>query len=149
MCIRDRYRPLSASDGIVIADSQHKIRFVNTAALRIYKVLGIGEAVGLQLFDRRLTMHIVRETTVSSHPYEKEIEAGNLVLLQRSIPIYHGGQQRTVLVISDVTELRKKEKELLIKSAVIQEIHHLSLIHILMLCRRRICRRSATRSIRR
>lgn len=121
----EQYKALSASDGIVIADSQHKIRFVNTAALRIYKVLGVGEAVGLQLFDRRMTMHIVKETTVSRHPYEKEIEAGNLVLLQRSIPILVDGQQRrTVLVISDVTDLRKKEKELLIKSAVIQEIHH-------------------------
>lgn len=121
----EMYRPLSASDGVVIADRQHKIRFVNTAALRIYKVLGIGEAVGLHLFDRRVTMHVVKETTVHSHPYEKEIEVGNLILLQRSIPIYQDGEhRRTVLVISDVTELRKKEKELLIKSAVIQEIHH-------------------------
>lgn len=121
----EQYRCLSASDGIVIADSRHKIRFVNTAALRIYKVLGVGDAVGLQLFDRRMTMHVVRETTARRRPYEKEVEAGNLVLLQRSIPIYRNGEQcRTVLVISDVTELRKKEKELFIKTAVLQEMHH-------------------------
>ncbi|MGL5513157.1 MAG: sensor histidine kinase, partial [Sporomusa sp.] len=35
-----------------------------------------------------------------------------------------GFLERTVFIISDVTEIRKKEKELLVKSAVIQEIHH-------------------------
>ncbi len=119
------YRPLSASDGIIITDKRSKIVFANTAASSIYKVLGVGKMVGHHIFDRQITMHITKETTVSQRPYEKEIEAGNLVLVQRNIPLMKNDQLvRTVIVVSDVTELKKKEKELLIKSAVIQEIHH-------------------------
>ena len=48
-----------------------------------------------------------------------------MVLVMRALPVLHKGKvQRLVVLVSDVTELRKKEKELLIKSAVIQEIHH-------------------------
>lgn len=122
---RELYRPLSASDGIIITDKRSKIVFANTAASSIYKVLGVGKMVGHHIFDRQITMHITKETTVSQRPYEKEVEAGNLVLVQRNIPLIKNEQLvRTVIVVSDVTELRKKEKELLIKSAVIQEIHH-------------------------
>lgn len=122
---KELYRPLSASDGIIITDKRGKIVFANTAVSSIYKVLGVGKMVGHHIFDRQITMHITKETTVSQRPYEKEIEAGNLVLVQRNIPLMKNDQLlRTVIVVSDVTELRKKEKELLIKSAVIQEIHH-------------------------
>ena len=119
------YRPLSASDGIIITDKHGKITFANIAARSIYKVLGVGEMLGHHMFDREITMHIKKETTHLQRPYEKEMEIGNLVLVQRSIPIYDNQRLfRTVIIVSDVTELKKKEKELLIKSAVIQEIHH-------------------------
>lgn len=122
---RNMYRQLSASDGIIITDKRNKITFANTAAVSIYKVLGVGNIVGHHMFDRQITMHITKETTISQRPYEKELEAGNLVLMQRSIPIIQDGKVlRTVLIVSDVTEVRKKEKEIMIKSAVIQEIHH-------------------------
>jgi two-component sensor histidine kinase len=48
-----------------------------------------------------------------------------MILVQRAIPICDGHQaERVALIVADVTEIKKKEKELLIKSAVIQEIHH-------------------------
>jgi two-component sensor histidine kinase len=121
----DLYRPLSASDGIIITDQNNRIIFVNTAVVRIYKVLGVGNLIGYHMFDRQLTMHITKETIVSQRPYEKELEAGDLVLVQRNIPIMEAGKLlRRVVIISDITELRMKDKEILIKSAVIQEIHH-------------------------
>ena len=122
---RDMYRPMSSSDGIIITDKFNRIVFANTAAIRIYKVLGVGNIIGCHLFDRQLTMHVRKETIVVDHPYEKELEAGGLILVQRNIPIMEGGSLlRRVVIVSDVTEVRKKDKEILIKSAVIQEIHH-------------------------
>lgn len=119
------YRPLSASDGIIITDERGKIIFANAAASSIYKVLGIGRIVGRHIYDRQINMRVTRKTTTSQMPYETELETGNLILVQRTIPIIHAGQViRTVIIVADVTELKKKEKELLIKSAVIQEIHH-------------------------
>lgn len=119
------YRPLSASDGIIITDKHNRIIFANTAAVRIYKVLGVGHLIGYHMFDRQLTMHITKETIVSQHPHEKELEAGGLILVQRNIPIMDGGALlRRVVITSDVTEVRMKDKEIQIQSAVIQEIHH-------------------------
>lgn len=121
----DMYRSMSANDGIILADRRSKIIFANTAARSTYKVLGIGEIVGRHLFDREFTMHITKETTIGQKNYEKELEIGDFILLQRTISIEKNDQLfREVRIISDVTELRKKEKELMIKSAVIQEIHH-------------------------
>ena len=88
-------------------------------------MLGISNLIGCHIFDRQLTMHMTKETILHKCSYEKELEMGNLVIIRRDIPITEAGRLLTrVIIISDVTEVRKKDKELMIKSAVIQEIHH-------------------------
>lgn len=119
------YKSISSRDGIVITDKDERIIFANLAASRIYHVLGINNLIGCHIFDRQLTMHITKETVLNKYPYEKEIEAGNLIIVKRDIPIMEAGNLVTrIIILSDITELRKKDKELMIKSAVIQEIHH-------------------------
>ncbi|VBB05829.1 histidine kinase [Lucifera butyrica] len=119
------YRPLSARDGILIADERGQIIFTNPAASSIYKVLGVGRMVGRRTYDRQVNMRLAQKAVNSREPCETEVEAGNMVLVQRAIPVLHNGQViRNIVIVTDVTELKKKEKELLIKSAVIQEIHH-------------------------
>ena len=119
------YKSISSRDGIIITDKDERIIFANLAAARIYHVLGINNLIGCHIFDRQLTMYITKETILNKHPYEKEIEAGNLIIIKRDIPIMEAGNLVTrIIILSDVTEIRKKDKELLIKSAVIQEIHH-------------------------
>lgn len=119
------YRPLTASDGIIIIDERGQIVFANPAAVSIYKVLGVGELVGRHIHERQLHMRLAKKASTTMTPAETEVEIGNLTLIQRAIPLVQDEQTiRTVFVIADVTEIKKKEKELLIKSAVIQEIHH-------------------------
>ena len=61
----------------------------------------------------------------SSRPYEREIQIRDFVLVQRDIKLEEAGMlKRRIMLLSDVSELRKKEREIKIKSAVIQEIHH-------------------------
>lgn len=119
------YRPIGASDGVLITDEHSRIIFANEVAGHMYRVLGVGNLLGLRLFDRQLTRHITRETVMPQRPDEKEFEAGDLVLLQRNIPIYEGAQLLfRVIVLEDVGELRKKDKQIQVQSAVIKEIHH-------------------------
>ena len=119
------YKSISSRDGIIITDKDERIIFANMVASRIYHVLGINNLIGCHIFDRQLTMHITKETVLNKSPYEKEIEAGNLIIIKRNIPIMEAGNLVTrIIILSDVTEIRKKDRELLIKSAVIQEIHH-------------------------
>ncbi|SDF11642.1 sensor histidine kinase [Sporomusa acidovorans] len=122
---RKMYRPLGTRDGIVIIDERGYIIFANSAADAIYKVLGINRVIGRRVSDRQANMKLAQQAMSTGKSLEKEIEAGNMILVQRAIPIFAGGLVvRTVFTVADVTEIRKKEKELLIKSAVIQEIHH-------------------------
>jgi len=119
------YRPIGASDGVLITDAYNRIIFANEAAGHIYRMLGVGNLLGMHFFDHKLTRHITRETVSPQRPDEKEFEAGNLVLVQRNIPIHEGGKLLCrVIVLEDVTELRKKEKQIRVQSAVIKEIHH-------------------------
>ncbi|HEY3424388.1 MAG TPA: histidine kinase N-terminal domain-containing protein, partial [Negativicutes bacterium] len=119
------YRPLAASDGIIVIDRQGQVIFANSAAESIYKVLGVGRIIGRRIHDRLVNMQLAQKVIIEQEPREIELEAGNIILVQRAIPLIQAGQTvRTVVIMADVTELKKKEKELLIKSAVIQEIHH-------------------------
>jgi len=119
------YRPLSASDGILIVDEQGKIIFANSTADSIYKVLAVGCIIGRRIYERQAHMGIVQQVMAGHKACEIELVAGNMTLIQRAIPIIVNGICLcTVVIMTDVTELKKKEKELMIKSAVIQEIHH-------------------------
>lgn len=119
------YRPLSARDGIMIVDERGHVMIANAAASSIYKVFGVSRIVGRRVYDRQLNIRLAQKAATSRQPQEAELENGAMVLVQRAIPVVRSGQTvRTIIVVADVTEIKKKEKELLIKSAVIQEIHH-------------------------
>jgi two-component sensor histidine kinase/PAS domain-containing protein len=121
----DIFRRLNARDGIIIVGEGGHVVFANAVASSIYKVLGVGRVVGRRVSDRRTHMRIVQKAIVQGLSQEVEFEAGGLVINQRAIPIVVAGTVvRTLFIVSDVTEIKKKEKELLVKSAVIQEIHH-------------------------
>lgn len=121
----EQFRPITASDGVLLTDAHSRIVFADAAAQRIYRVLGVGSLRGCHLFDRQLTQHVMRETVERGRPWQKEITAGGLILIRREIVIQEGGATKMRLVIlSDVTDTRAKDKEIRIKSAVIQEIHH-------------------------
>jgi two-component sensor histidine kinase len=58
-------------------------------------------------------------------PRETEIAAASAVVQLRSIPLIVGGKRSGALIlVRDVTELRRRERELLTKEATIREIHH-------------------------
>ena len=120
------YRPLTVRDGILIADQQGQIKFANPTASSIYKLLGIHHIVGKRInHDRQIYMRLAQKAITTGNACEAEIELSNLLLQQRVIPLTVTGQVvRTIIFVTDITELRKKEKELLVKAAVIQEIHH-------------------------
>ena len=49
----------------------------------------------------------------------------NMTLSAWGLPIISGGRVvRTVLVLTDVTAIREKERQILVKDSVIKEIHH-------------------------
>ena len=58
-------------------------------------------------------------------PREAEVDGNGSVVQLRSIPLIVGGSRTGALVlVRDVTELRRRERELMTKDATIREIHH-------------------------
>ena len=58
-------------------------------------------------------------------PWRSEIENRAATLSLRAIPLTDGGERTAALVlIRDVSELRRRERELLSKEATIREVHH-------------------------
>lgn len=122
---KDEFHTMSPGTGIIIADSNNRIVFANLSANRIYRALGITSLVGCRMQDRELSAMLHKETIDSSRPYEREIQIRDFVLVQRDIKLEEAGTlKKRIMLLSDVSELRKKEREIKIKSAVIQEIHH-------------------------
>ena len=121
----EQYRHISASDGIIVADGSERILFANTAAQRIYHVLGIGSLAGRRLSDPRLTQYVRRETVERERPWERELLVGNMLLALREIPLAEGPALHwRIVILSDVTELREKEQKIRMQGLLLREVHH-------------------------
>jgi len=119
------YRPVFSQDGIMAVNERGQIIYANAAAAGIYRLLDVGRLLGRRIHERALHLRLAGKANITGQPQEMELEVGGLVLSEKAIPVVQNGKTvRMLLFVADVTQLRKKEKELLVKSAVIQEIHH-------------------------
>ena len=119
------YRPLFSQDGILAVNERGQVIYANAAAMGLYRTLGVGRLIGRRVHERALYLKLAHKAAITGQPQEMEIEIGGLVLSEKAIPVVQNGKTQSMLLfLADVTQLRKKEKELLVKSAVIQEIHH-------------------------
>ena len=121
-------------DGMLRLDTAGRVTFVSPNAQSAYRRLGLAaDLMGEQLgaATARLTasgkpvdeglMPVARGRV----PRETEIDVNGTVVQLRSIPLVVGGQRTGALIlVRDVTELRRRERELLTKEATIREIHH-------------------------
>src|SRR3984885_11630216 len=121
-------------DGMLRLDTAGRVPFVSPNAQSAYRRLGLAaDLMGAELGSAtaQLTasgkpvdeglMPVARGRV----PRETEIDVNGTVVQLRSIPLVVGGQRTGALVlVRDVTELRRRERELLTKEATIREIHH-------------------------
>jgi two-component system, sensor histidine kinase PdtaS len=121
-------------DGLIRLDVAGRVTYASPNAQSAYRRLGLtadmlgGElgAVSARLstpgepVDESL-MVVARGRT----PREAEIDGNGSVVQLRSIPLVVGGDRTGALIlVRDVTELRRRERELMTKDATIREIHH-------------------------
>jgi two-component sensor histidine kinase len=122
-------------DGFVRTDAAGRVTYASPNALSLYRRLGLsGDLEGLDLaaITRELVPARRRpdEETVSAvlggrvHR-DTELGTDDVSLIVRSIPLRPQGEPIGALVlVRDVTDLRRRDRELVTKDATIREIHH-------------------------
>ncbi len=121
-------------DGLIRLNRTGRVTYASPNALSAYRRLGLAaDLVGKQLGPLTARLHANREPRDDSlmlaasgrAPAETEVEASGAVVQLRAIPLVVNGDRSGALVLlRDVTELRRRERELLTKDATIREIHH-------------------------
>ncbi len=119
-------------DGVMALDEDARVRFASPNAVSALHRVGIGaNAVGMRLAELGFNDSPVRLAYETKLPVIEEFEqTSDVILLVRCMPVLAtvgDGETRVtggLLLVRDVTEVRKRDKLLLSKDATIREIHH-------------------------
>ena len=122
-------------DGFVRVDAGGRVSYASPNAQSVFRRLGLsGDLVGLVLADlvrelvpprRRPDEESLGAVLGGRAPRDTEIGTEEVVLIARSIPLRPEGVHAGALVlVRDVTDLRRRDRELVTKDATIREIHH-------------------------
>lgn len=122
-------------DGFVRIDAEGRVVYASPNALSVYRRLGLsGDLAGLDLAaltrrlvpaKRRPDEEILSAVLGGRVHNDTEVGAEEASLIVRSIPLLPEGTRIGALVLlRDVTDLRRRDRELVTKEATIREIHH-------------------------
>jgi two-component sensor histidine kinase len=126
-----------AGDGMIRLDGDGVVTYASPNALSAYRRLGVtGNLLDTDLAP--LTAKLVRDpfdgaeiadrigrALAGEAPLRMEVEARGASVLFRALPLRPGGEPLGALVlVRDVTELVRRDRQLLSKDATIREIHH-------------------------
>jgi len=111
-------------DAIIIFDENGVVRFVNPVAEKLYEKLGYRDKlIGMDFENISLDNKLLHEISCNSEFDTSEVNIGNLTLQVKYI--YQSSKVlNLVMLIKDITDMKQKEKELILKSVAIKEIHH-------------------------
>jgi two-component sensor histidine kinase len=121
-------------DGLIRLDVAGRVTYASPNAQSAYRRLGLAaDMIGAELSGVTARLSTPGEPVDESlvivargrSPREAEIDGNGSVVHLRSIPLVVGGERTGALIlVRDVTDLRRRERELMTKDATIREIHH-------------------------
>ena len=124
-------------DGLIRLDAAGTVTYASPNALSAYRRLGMSaglEGEDLALLTKRLADDTLEGAEVNARiltalrgdsPPRKEIDARGASVLMRALPLMPAGVPIGALVlVRDITEVRRRDRALITKDATIREIHH-------------------------
>src|SRR5215207_4524586 len=114
-------------DGVIVLDEEARVRYASPNATSALHRVGItANALGMRLAELGFNDSPASKAFELRQPVIEEFEqTPEITLLSRCVPILAGGEVTGgLLLLRDVTEVRKRDKLLLSKDATIREIHH-------------------------
>lgn len=114
------------ADAILIADNKGQIIYNNPGAEKLYESLGYRESiVGMHFNNVVLDNSTLEEIREKEYLEHQEVLMGSLALnIKYSMMKQNKEEVGLVIHIRDITDVMNKEKELILKSVAIREIHH-------------------------
>jgi two-component sensor histidine kinase len=114
-------------DGVIVLDSSGRVEYTSPNAVSTLHKLGVHAAAeGLRFSELGLEENVVQTAFATGTPVTEELFRGvDVVVLMRGIPLLdHGTVSGAVVLLRDISELRRRDLLLLSKDATIREIHH-------------------------
>jgi two-component sensor histidine kinase len=130
---------LGVHDGIMVIDAHGVIRYVTVVAEGLYRLLGYTDSlVNSQLSELDTNEYVAFRAMETGTCLEQRVTEHDQIWIKRVVPLVptepEGWLERlpgrgrpmtgAIVIIQDVTDELRKEQELRVKSAMIQEIHH-------------------------
>jgi two-component sensor histidine kinase len=129
---------LGVHDGVMVIDSAGRIEYLSAPAEHLYRRLGYADnLVKTQIQELETNEYICFKAMERGVCDEQRVQEQDLVWIKRVVPLVSSDEARwpsrllnrgvptgAVVAIQDVTDELQKERELKIKTAMIQEIHH-------------------------
>jgi two-component sensor histidine kinase len=114
-------------DGVIVLDRAACVEYASPNAVSALHRMGIhANAEGMRLGEIGLEDELVRNAYAMATPATEEVErGGEVTVLVRCIPMLDAsGVSGAVVLLRDISELRRRDRLLLSKDATIREIHH-------------------------
>ncbi len=113
-------------DGLLRLDPSGVVSYATPNAISAYRRLGVlDNIIGSNVADFDLDPEPLLEALGDGEPLESEIESLGAVVLRRSLPLTRKHHVLgALMLVREVSELRRHEQLLLYKDATIREIHH-------------------------
>jgi two-component system, sensor histidine kinase PdtaS len=113
-------------DGVARLDASARVDFASPNFVSALHRMGIhGNTQGARLGELEFDESPVRAAFAIGLPITQEIERKDVVVLLRCIPfLEHGRVTGAIVLLRDVSDLRRRDRLLVSKDATIREIHH-------------------------
>jgi len=114
-------------DGVLLLDRSARVSYASPNAVSALHRVGVhANAEGMRLGEVGFDDELVRTSFDLGRPVTEEVEGtADVTVLVRCIPLLEQGHVGgAVLLVRDISELRRRDRLLLSKDATIREIHH-------------------------
>ena len=114
-------------DGVLLLDPGGRVEYASPNAVSAFHRVGVhANAEGLRFGELGLEDGLIRTAFQRRQPTVLEVERGKEVtVVFRCLPITDRGEvSGAVVLVRDISELRRRDRLLLSKDATIREIHH-------------------------
>jgi two-component system, sensor histidine kinase PdtaS len=113
-------------DGVMTLDAAARVEFASPNAVNAMHRLGVSRAIlGASLDELGVRGNPVPAAFAGQVPVSEELEPGDVAVFIRCIPLLDLGRTTgAVVLVRDVTDLRRRDRLLMGKDVAIREVHH-------------------------